>query len=387
MTFIGLSEGTKGYIFMRSPNNIVFTAIQALFDETLFPKCPNMHRPGFTPVGLPPADPQGEYNIPLDDEDEDHGGDLPQVPLPARPVPPQPPAQYYPPLPPSLPSSGVPSPEGKGRALPSSSQSPPLDDDPFGFAPLLDDQDMYMSRPIMPLVPREPTPPVYHEPVTPRHTRQDIPHPLGWRRVSSCERAEAGDDEQFRWVPSHHTPRTFRQERLERDQTSYRAYDPGLIPAYWSPSQSRSLSAPPRQPAVEPLPAPAAMNPPRCAWRIRQPVFRPENVYGNRPPVDILADNDQDPFQGPSLRNPSPGPSGGGSGNNQPSTEGFTLPHIVQPDMTGQHHSQNPNFLVNFSVIFRSLSGPFPAHFLTGQFVCRTFRPDSPVDMTRKINK
>ena len=37
--------------------------------------------------------------------------------------------------------------------------------------------------------------------------------------------------------------------------------------------------------------------------------------------------------------------------------EGFTLPHIVWPDMTGQHHSQNPNFLVNFSVIFRSLSG------------------------------
>jgi hypothetical protein len=36
MTFIGISEG---YIFMRSPNNNVFTAIQALFDETLFPKC------------------------------------------------------------------------------------------------------------------------------------------------------------------------------------------------------------------------------------------------------------------------------------------------------------------------------------------------------------
>ena len=38
MSSIGLSEGTKGYIFMRSPNNIVFTAIQALFDETLFQK-------------------------------------------------------------------------------------------------------------------------------------------------------------------------------------------------------------------------------------------------------------------------------------------------------------------------------------------------------------
>ena len=41
MTFIGLSEGAKGYILIRSPNNIVFTVIQALFDKTLFPKCPN----------------------------------------------------------------------------------------------------------------------------------------------------------------------------------------------------------------------------------------------------------------------------------------------------------------------------------------------------------
>ena len=80
MAFIGLSEGTKGYIFMRSPNNVVFTAIQALFDKTLFPKCPNMCQPGYTPVGLPPTDHQGEHNIPPDDENEDHGGDFPQVP-------------------------------------------------------------------------------------------------------------------------------------------------------------------------------------------------------------------------------------------------------------------------------------------------------------------
>jgi hypothetical protein len=62
MTFIGLSEGTKCYIFMRSPNNNVFTAIQALFDETLFPRCPTMHCLGYTPVGLPPDDLQGEHN-------------------------------------------------------------------------------------------------------------------------------------------------------------------------------------------------------------------------------------------------------------------------------------------------------------------------------------
>jgi hypothetical protein len=68
MTFIGLSEGTKGYIFMRSPNNNVFTTIQALFDETLFPKCPTMRHLGYTPVGLPPDDLQGEHNRPPDNE-------------------------------------------------------------------------------------------------------------------------------------------------------------------------------------------------------------------------------------------------------------------------------------------------------------------------------
>jgi hypothetical protein len=81
MTFIGLVEGTKGYIFMRSPNNIIFTTIQALFDKTLFLKCLNMHRPGYTSVGLPPDDLQGEHNRPLDDKNGDYGGGLPNVPV------------------------------------------------------------------------------------------------------------------------------------------------------------------------------------------------------------------------------------------------------------------------------------------------------------------
>jgi hypothetical protein len=84
MTFIGLSEGTKGYIFMKSPNNNVFTAVQALFDETLFPKCPNMCHLGYTPVGLPPDDLQGEHNGPPDSENGEHGGGLP--PIPVRPA-------------------------------------------------------------------------------------------------------------------------------------------------------------------------------------------------------------------------------------------------------------------------------------------------------------
>jgi hypothetical protein len=73
ITFIRPSEGTKGYIFIRSPNNNVFTTIQALFDKTLCPKCLNMHRPGYTPVGLPPDDLQGEHNGPPDSENGERG--------------------------------------------------------------------------------------------------------------------------------------------------------------------------------------------------------------------------------------------------------------------------------------------------------------------------
>ena len=65
MTFIGYSDGVKGYLFMRSPNNVVFTAIKALFSETMFPKCPEMQRQGFTPTGDQPSD---DSNIPPEDD-------------------------------------------------------------------------------------------------------------------------------------------------------------------------------------------------------------------------------------------------------------------------------------------------------------------------------
>ena len=73
MTFIGLPDGTKGYMFMKSPNNVIFTAAQALFDETLFPKCPDICCPGYIPVGNPEPQ-QGEHNTPLGDENDGEGG-------------------------------------------------------------------------------------------------------------------------------------------------------------------------------------------------------------------------------------------------------------------------------------------------------------------------
>ena len=40
MTYLGNHPGRKGWIFMRGPNNIIFSAAQATFDESYFPKCP-----------------------------------------------------------------------------------------------------------------------------------------------------------------------------------------------------------------------------------------------------------------------------------------------------------------------------------------------------------
>jgi hypothetical protein len=109
MIFIGIVEGTTGYIFMRSPNNVIFTAIQALFDETLFPKCPTMHCLGYTPMGLPPDDLQGEHNRPPDNENEDYGGGdfFPLPPILYQPMAPQcPPAANQQPPPPLPITSG-----------------------------------------------------------------------------------------------------------------------------------------------------------------------------------------------------------------------------------------------------------------------------------------
>ena len=73
MTFLGYPQGTKGYLFIRGPNNVLFTAVQALFDEILFLKCPDIRCPGYTPVA-PLVDAQGEYNIPPDDSEEGDDG-------------------------------------------------------------------------------------------------------------------------------------------------------------------------------------------------------------------------------------------------------------------------------------------------------------------------
>ena len=40
MMYLGCAPGGNGWLFMRGPNNVLFTAAQATFDEELFPRCP-----------------------------------------------------------------------------------------------------------------------------------------------------------------------------------------------------------------------------------------------------------------------------------------------------------------------------------------------------------
>ena len=78
MTFIGYADGVKGYLFMRKPNNVVFTVTKALFDETMFPNCPDTKHQGFTPVG---DTPDADDHIPSENEFDNFDNDdnfLPQ---------------------------------------------------------------------------------------------------------------------------------------------------------------------------------------------------------------------------------------------------------------------------------------------------------------------
>jgi hypothetical protein len=69
-------------------------------------------------------------------------------------------------------------------------------------------------------------------------------------------------------------------------------------------------------------------------------------------------------------------------------SEVFTVPHVLWSNSSQTRLNNNVSriqfFLVNFCIIFQSLSGCNSGHFPTRQFVYRTFRLDSPVDMTRQ---
>ena len=100
MTFIGYTSGTKGFKFIRKPNNVIFHAVMAIFDEHMFLSCPDNISPGSMCVGA--NYPNNEFNTPL--EDDRNGGDDNGFP----PVPPFPPTQGGNPLGPQAPQAPQP---------------------------------------------------------------------------------------------------------------------------------------------------------------------------------------------------------------------------------------------------------------------------------------
>jgi len=56
MTYLGNAPAGYGFMFMRSPNNVLFYATHCVFDEILFPRCPKQGQPSNTRL-LEPAPP------------------------------------------------------------------------------------------------------------------------------------------------------------------------------------------------------------------------------------------------------------------------------------------------------------------------------------------
>lgn len=76
MTYLGVAPGGMGnYLFMRSPNVVLFTAAQALFDEYLFPRCPKSVESRHRPTVL-----NRRYTPPLEDSTELDDDDGPAPP-------------------------------------------------------------------------------------------------------------------------------------------------------------------------------------------------------------------------------------------------------------------------------------------------------------------
>ena len=107
MIFLGYTSGMKGFKFMRKPNNVIFHGVTAMFDEHMFPSCPDNISPGSTHIG--DNYPSTEFNIPPEDGGWFDGGALP--PFGPYPSAGGIPLQQGPPIPgPQQPLAGPPNP-------------------------------------------------------------------------------------------------------------------------------------------------------------------------------------------------------------------------------------------------------------------------------------
>ena len=123
MVFLGYRSGHESnMIFMCAPNNVLFYGTTALFDETLFPKCPGYKIPPITQVPNKRKKKSNEDEEPTvvieyeTDSSDDDDENLPIPPLPSnehpvpRPgaVPPPKPPTDGPPVPPLVPPPAPP---------------------------------------------------------------------------------------------------------------------------------------------------------------------------------------------------------------------------------------------------------------------------------------
>ena len=79
MVYLGVGDGNHNHKFMRMPNNVIFTAAQALFDEHMFPKCQGHNTKRLRQPSAPeeekndkPANQAPTSFLPDDDEEPRH---------------------------------------------------------------------------------------------------------------------------------------------------------------------------------------------------------------------------------------------------------------------------------------------------------------------------
>ena len=272
MTFLGYTDGTKGFKFMRKPNNIIFHAVTALFDEYMFPHCPDNISPGHTQIG---REYPSEFNIPPEDGGWFDGG-------------------AYPPNMPNIPAGNVPPVVLQGPVVPP-------------------------QPPVVPQAPQGAPQP----PIQPPDNRQPLwPDELFWR----LNRGEHPDDinRMFRrhnpgevptWVlPQGPDPNFLGSRRPFQPPSTQQAPWHPLVP--WSsnwgqnpdndqstsqsnlpvrpsggigPSQiggNQPVQQPQAMPPVQPESGPSGSQAPRRSGRTRrQPAPRPGDVYGDSNPT------------------------------------------------------------------------------------------------------
>jgi hypothetical protein len=257
-----------------------------------------MCRLGYTPVGLPPDDLQGEHNGPPDSENGEHGGELPFIPV--GPAGGQGPWQHMQPQQPPM--------------------QPPQQQQRFAYLPLPPSQPSSCSssclsymNPSPRITSRDPTPlryqtePLEHRDPSPWRDTYVLPPPIRlWQPWDDWTPYQ-------RWAYGHATdedndlrlsdPDTFWPDMLIGDQNmtpeQHRLHREQMgIPPIPSHHRAAAEQLPyklvcdergvelPYVPDSPPQPQEGLLgSQPRCSGRERRPVVHPDNVYRSRNPT------------------------------------------------------------------------------------------------------